>query len=161
MEIMQFAIAMEKDGEAYYREQAARNAGNALRVVFELLAKDEARHAQLLQNMQDDVAYELESDNALTKQISLFRGTEDFQSAVRELPDQAELYHAASEKERQSIELYGDLKNKAADGVSRELFGFLLREEQKHFTLLDELFRHVNRPKEWVEAAEFGVREEY
>ncbi len=161
MEIMQFAITMEKDGEQYYREQAARNGGGPLRVVFELLARDEARHAELLTRMQEDVAYELESDNALTEQMNLFSTAGDFQSAVEALPDQAELYHAAQEKERQSIELYDDLKNKAEDAVSRELFGFLLKEEQRHFTVLEEIFRHVNRPKEWVESAEFGIREEY
>jgi rubrerythrin len=161
MEIMQFAITMEKDGERYYLEQAARNKGNALRVVFELLARDEARHAELLTRMQEDVAYELESDNSLTEQMNLFSTAADFQSAVRDIPDQAELYHTAQKNERQSIELYDDLRSKAEDAVSRELFGFLLKEEQRHYTILEEIFRHVNRPNEWVESAEFGVREDY
>jgi len=161
MEIMQFAIAMEKDGEKYYLEQADKNGDNALSVVFRLLAADEARHADLLQRMQEDVAYELESDNRLTQQMDLFSNAEDFHAAVAAVPDQAELYQAAQEKERQSIELYGDLKNKASDDVSRALFAFLLKEEQKHFTILEEIFRHVNRPNEWVESAEFGIREEY
>ena len=161
MEVLQFAITMEKDGEQYYLTQAAKNEGNALSVVFKTLAGDEARHAELLQNMQDDVPIELEAENAVTRDMNLFSSADDYQSAVKALPDQAELYHAALAKEQQSIDLYTKLKTDAKDEVSSGIFGFLVKEEQRHFHILEEIFRHVNRPNEWVESAEFGVREEY
>ena len=161
MEIMQFAIGMEKDGEAYYRAQAEKNRDNALRTVFLALAADEARHADLLQRMAEDVPLELESDNDLQQHDDLFRLAADYQSPVAEAPEQAELYRAAMEMEQKSIDLYADLTQKAGDAVSGGIFGFLIKEEKRHFTILEELYRHVNRPNEWVEAAEFGVREEY
>ncbi len=161
MEIMQFAITMEKDGEQYYRTQAVKNKDNGLKVVFEMLARDEAKHAQLLQDMADDVPVELESDNSLEQQMDLFLKAPDFKSTVKELPDQAELYHAALEKEKQSIDLYTDLQGKITDAVSQGIFAFLVKEETRHYNIIEEIFRHVNRPNEWVESAEFGIREEY
>jgi rubrerythrin len=51
---------------------------------------------------------------------------------------------------------------KASDNdKDKELFEFLLREERKHLTLFDELVKMLTRPEEWVESAEFGLREDY
>jgi rubrerythrin len=161
MEILQFAIDMEKDGEKYYLDQAAKNEGNALRIVFRALAWDEAAHARLLQGMLNGKPGPLVSDGRLSAQMSLFRSDKSDQCALWGHTDQAEVYRTALEKERKSIDLYTGLRDKAKDDASRALFSFLVSEEQKHFDILEELFRHVNRPNEWVESAEFGIREEY
>ncbi|MCE5344295.1 MAG: ferritin family protein [Eubacteriales bacterium] len=161
MEIMQFAIGMEKDGEKYYREQAEKNKENALRIVFLGLASDENRHADLLQRMAEDLPYELESDNNLKDRDSLFKAVEDYQSSVKASPEQAEVYRTAMEMEQKSIDLYGDLQRKAEEPISSEVFTFLVKEETRHFNIMEGLFRFVNRPNDWVEAAEFGIREEY
>ncbi|HNW86946.1 MAG TPA: ferritin family protein [Candidatus Limiplasma sp.] len=161
MEILQYAITMEEDGEKYYREQAARNADNPLRVVFEALADDEARHASLIRSKADGVPFQLEAANSLSGKQNLFSIAKDFHSSVEELPNQLEAYHAALDKEQQSIDLYQGLLDKAEDDVSRGLFSFLVQEEKHHLEILDELFQHLNRPNNWVESAEFGVREEY
>ncbi|NLI22441.1 MAG: ferritin family protein [Clostridiales bacterium] len=161
MQILTFAIDMERDGETYYRRQAARCEGGALQTVFALLADEEAKHAEILTNVAGGLPYALEDHAALTRQMDLFRNAPDFQSSVRQLPDQAELYQASMEIEKKSIALYEALLGQATDDVSRRLFTFLVKEERDHYAIMEELYRHVNRPKDWVEAAEFGVREEY
>lgn len=161
MDILKFAVDMELDGERYYREQAARNQGNALQTVFESLAGDEAKHAALVQKKMEHLPYTLTGQEELTRQMSLFRQAKNFESSVKALPDQTEVYHAALDKEKQSVALYSDLRAKAEDAEARELFDFLVAEETNHMNILDELFTLVNRPNSWVEAAEFGVREEY
>ena len=161
MQILTFAIQMERDGEKYYQHQAARCEGNALQTVFTMLAAEEAKHAEILTSVAGGLPYALEDNAALTRQMDLFRNAPDFQSAVQQLPDQAELYLASMEIEQKSVALYEDLLRQATDDVSRKLFTFLVKEERDHYTIMEELYRHVNRPKEWVEAAEFGVREDY
>ena len=49
----------------------------------------------------------------------------------------------------------------AKDEQDKEVFRFLINEEEIHFNLLEELWSHLNRAEEWVESAEFGLREEY
>jgi len=161
MEILQFAIAMELDGEKYYLQQAKKNEGNALKTVFLSLSQDEAKHARLLQNRAEGQPYDLVSHDDLTEPLSLFYKSEDFKSAVKELPSQTDLYQAALDMEKKSIDLYGDLHSKATDNAAKELFAFLVGEEQHHYAVIDELYHYVNRPNEWVESAEFGVREDY
>ena len=161
MEILQFAIAMELDGEKYYSAQAAKNEGNPLQTVFRSLAKDEAKHAMLLQSKVDSTPYTLVDHDDLTGQLSLFYQSDDFKNAVEALPDQVEVYMTALDLEKKSIDLYTDMYGKASDNEAKELFNFLIEEEKHHFAVIEELYHHVNRPNEWVESAEFGVREEY
>lgn len=161
MNVFEFAVNMEKDGEKYYLEQAERNGDNPLAVVFRRLAADETKHAQVIRDKIDGKPYELKNEDDLSAEMDLFLHEKDFQSSVKELPDQVELYHTALEKEQQSIDLYTDLLAKAEDETERRLFAFLVQEEQKHHSILEEMYRYVNRPNEWVESAEFGIREEY
>ena len=53
MDIYEFALQMEKDGEDYYRDQAL-NAGNkGLKNIFTFLADAEAHHYNILKKMKD------------------------------------------------------------------------------------------------------------
>lgn len=160
MDMLQFAIDMELDGERYYREQAARNEANPLRVVFESLALDEARHAQALIGKRDGKPYTL-TQSGQGAPRNPFADAADYIASVREQPDQPELYHTAMTMEEKSIELYTGLSAQAADGQTKALFDYLVGEETAHKALLDEIYHHVNRPNEWVESAEFGTREDY
>ena len=161
MDVLQFALEMEQEGERYYGEQAAAFAGTPLQTVFDLLAKDEAKHADILRGKMDGTAYELKVNEQLSSRESLFSGMKDYKPLAKEKPDQAELYHAAMELEQRSIDLYTELRAKAADEKTETLFDFLVQEETRHHQILEDMFRFVNRPNEWVEAAEFGLREEY
>ena len=161
MDVLQFALDMELEGERYYNSQAAMFAKTPLKAVFDLLAKDEAKHADILRSKMDGTPYELKADAQLTNRQSLFSGLKDYKPLVEELPDQATLYHAALDIEQRSITLYTELHAKAADEKTKALFDFLVQEETRHHQILDDMFRFVNRPNEWVESAEFGVREEY
>jgi rubrerythrin len=161
MDILQFAIDMELDGERYYREQAIGNEGNSLAVVFATLAEDEARHAKLLISKRDGQPYTLtQREKPLTVQ-NVFAGAADFQASVKELPDQPELYQTAQAMEQRSIDLYRAMQGKAENAAEAELLAFLIGEEKEHDRILTELYHYANRPREWVESAEFGVREEY
>ena len=43
----------------------------------------------------------------------------------------------------------------------KKMFLFLIEQEKKHRLLFDELITMLLKPDEWVESAEFGIREEY
>lgn len=161
METWQFAIEMELDGERYYREQASRNAENPLKTIFETLAEDEARHAKLLIGRRDSQPYALTARETPLSVENVFAGVRDYQASVKELPDQPELYLAAQAMEQRSIDLYRALLPKAENDAEAELLTFLIGEETEHNRILTDLYHFVNRPNEWVESAEFGVREEY
>ena len=67
----------------------------------------------------------------------------------------------ALQMEKDSIELYQKFFKEAGDEQTKKLFGYLIRQEENHFEIFDNLITLVERPEEWVEDAEFGPREEY
>ena len=160
MDALKFAIQMENDGEAYYLDQMKKNEGNSLRQIFEMLAREEAKHASILLSVSKGLPYELAS-GADESRKNLFAQATDFASEIKLLPEQADLYNAAVEMEQKSVDLYTEMQAQATDPLMQKLFSFLIKEEQDHQTVMEELFRFVNRPNDWVESAEFGVREDY
>lgn len=161
MNSLEFAIRMELDGEKYYKEQAEINKDNGLSAVFLNLAEDEENHARILQNMFNELAFELQDNNTLDQSKNVFKGLGNFENKIWELPKQVDLYRAALEKEKESIELYSKLLGLATDGHEKECFQYLVNQEEDHFAILEELILLASHPEEWVESAEFGIRKRY
>jgi rubrerythrin len=158
MDVLKFAIDMELEGEKYYREQAGKNSKNGLGAVFTALADDERGHAKLLTDKAKGLSYEAKASGKSPAQ-NVFDGLGDFKLDTKSNPEQADLYWMALEKEKQSIELYRDLLSKSE--TDKGLYEFLIAQEEAHYKIMEDIARMVNRPNEWVESAEFGVREEY
>lgn len=161
MNSIEFAINMEIDGEKYYREQAEFNKDNSLNGVFLLLAEDENGHAKLLQNELKKMTYELSDNETPANVNNVFKDKGAFKNRFEEIPNQLDVYRMALQMEKDSIALYEKLLNEATDEQTKKLFGYLVKQEENHFKIFDNLITLVERPEEWVEDAEFGPREEY
>jgi rubrerythrin len=158
MDTLEFAINMENDGVKYYTEQAAKNQGNRLNVVFQWLANDERNHAEILTNKMKGLSYDLKSPVHSTIK-NVFTGLADFKAQIGLIPTQLDVYREAQEIEQKSIDLYKKLLAEAVEG--KEIFQYLIEQEEGHYKIFEEIITMVMRPNEWVEFAEFGVREPY
>ena len=79
----------------------------------------------------------------------------------KETLSQLDFYRAATEMEQKSIDLYTGFLKEVEKDADKELFSYLIKQEQQHYNILDELSIMLRRAEEWVESAEFGDREEY
>jgi rubrerythrin len=161
MNSLVFAINTELEGAKYYREQAELNKANELSTVFLLLAKDEETHAEVLQNKLNKFSCVLKNNNTMANVKNIFKGIGNYKEKTIAFPKQIDLYRMALDKEKQSIKLYNEFLSEAIDDMDKQLFSYLVRQETDHLTIIDNLIMFVNRPGEWVESAEFGIREEY
>lgn len=158
MDILEFAINMELEGSKYYTEQSENNKDNSLFIVFNKLAEDEAKHAEIIRNKKEDAKYSPKTSDSVSLD-DIFADKAQKISDIKATPEQLDAYLFALEKEKESIALYNELFQKLED--DRELFKFLIAEEEKHFKLLSDIVALLSHPKDWVESAEFGVREDY
>lgn len=161
MEILDLALSMELDLEKFYREQAELNISNSLKVVFTMLANEEENHAKIIKANADKLTLALEDSNILSDVQSIFKNMADFTSDIRDLPNQLDTYRMALEKEEQSLKFYQDLYADATEEQSKTVFQYLMKQEDKHCVILEELVKLVTRPDEWIESADFGEREDY
>ena len=161
MNYIEFAIQMEIDGENYYKDQAGKNKGNPLEKVFLDLAADEKKHAELVRNYADAVDYKLDDDNAYVEFQNVFKAEPDFKMEGKVDADQLDAYRLALKKEEESIYLYKKMKTEAENEKGKALFDYLIKQEEYHFRIFDEMVEHLRKAEEWVEDAEFGKRDTY
>ncbi len=158
MNIFEFAINMELEGNKYYTQQAKANEGNELFEVFMKLANDEKKHAELIGEMKDGKKYSAAKVKKSEAQ-NVFSDKEKSISEIKVTPEQLDVYRFALDKEKESIELYTELMEKS-DNESAA-YQFLIAEETKHFEIVSTLVKLLENSKQWVESAEFGTRKDY
>jgi len=161
MNSWKFAIDMELDGERYYKEQANINKDNSLNVVCLMLAEDEKKHAQILTDKMDKKSFQLIDAQTLSKAKNIFDGIGNIKIEDKEIASQLDFYRIATEKEKQSFDLYKEYLFKAVGSEEKELFEYLIKQEENHYEVLDNMASLLIKPEEWVENAEFGIRKEY
>lgn len=157
---LELAIQLEIEGQKYYLEQANKNKDNELFKVFNLLADAEKEHEKLLRKRLNDEDYVLDNSN-IDKIKEVFNGLKNFDVKNTFKTTQLDVYRLAVDIEEKSIKLYQDMLKEADNDKDKELLKFLINEENQHLILFEEFVKMVSRPEEWVESAEFGLREDY
>lgn len=166
MNIFDFALKMELDGEKYYRDFAGKTKDDDLKKVLIGLAEDEKRHYEIIQLAQNQTFKFIQADPALAKIKNVFAdNTElvgDKKAIIAKLKDeQFDYYQAALVKENQSVELYQKLKETVDDPDGKAICEKLIHEEEKHVEVLDNIIEMLNHVNDWVESAEFNHQDNY
>ena len=166
MNIFEYAMTFELDGESYYREIAQQNAGTALAGVFDRLAGSEHRHYEVLQTMRDQAdeataAVELNAD--AENIFSELKAQAGSPLVVKDATDPVvAAYRKAQELEQGSMDYYTAKAEEVSSPGGRKLLLELADEEKKHYWILDNIVKHVSRPDfGWIEFAEWSHQEEY
>lgn len=168
MNIFEFALKMESDGEKYYRDQAAKTKYADLKKVLEGLAEDEHRHYEIIKAAQNQTFNHIEDNPSLSSLQNVFTISKDKnfimknEESIAKLKDeQIDVYRAALTKEKESVELYKKLKEESARQEETKIFEKLMHEEEKHVEVLDDIIEMLNNVNDWVEAAEFNHKDIY
>ena len=159
MDVYEFAIKMEQDGEQFYRRAASQTRDQGIKRIFNLLADDEGKHAGTVRQMQQAAPVQMAETAILTDAKNVFAQMQG-QPFSLERP-QIDVYRQAQEIERKSIEFYENKATQVVDPAHRALFGKIAEEERRHFFLLEHIIDFLARPEMWLENAEFNHLEEY
>ena len=161
MDILKTAIEMEREGERFYLEQMDFNENYGIKAVCKLLAKEEAKHREILESKLEGKTVELK-DGDLNKYIKeIYPEDQQFEIEIKAQPEQFDLYRMAMEKEKESIHFYKSLLTKDQEEDVKKMLSFLITQEEKHYNLFDEMSQLLRRADEWVEDTRFGIRKEY
>jgi rubrerythrin len=161
MDVYDYALRLERDGEAYYRECAAKTAGVGLQRILLMLADAEAAHYAVFLRMKarEEVAI---PDSPLLDQVkNLFAEIRAREGVVGARTSEVELYRKALELERRSWEFYGEAADKAASPAEKLTFERIAVEERRHYRIVEGIVDFVSRPGQWLENAEWNHLEDY
>ena len=158
--IYDFAMQMEQDQENLYRRLAAGTAAPGVQRILNMLADDEAKHYQIVRQLKANApAPEMADTEILAGAKTIFAAMQGTEFDLEGL--QVEIYQQAQELEQKSRDFYIEKASEAQDASHKELWRKLADEEQRHAFLLDHMIEFVNRPRTWIEDAEFNHLEAY
>jgi rubrerythrin len=166
MDVFQFAMQMEEDGRAYY-EKMARQTGNAtVKDILEELALDEVKHYNIFKKFsQGDFSgadeLQLSGTKVLQNAKNVFQKLAGSKHEFSFASDVRSTWIEAQKIEKKSEDFYREKSEGAEnDGVKKTL-NLIADEEHKHWTLIEHVLQFLDRPKQWLEDAEWNNLDEY
>lgn len=160
MNILIYAMQMEKDGEEYYYQLAEKAPNKGLRAIFEMLALEETKHYKALEKMKTDRP-DLAETTVLSDAKNVFAQIKESGESFNFDIGQVELYRKAQELEQKSVDFYSEKAGEVEHEFQKEILLKLAEEERKHFALLESIIEFISRPQTWLENAEFCHLDEY
>lgn len=160
MDIFDFALKMEKDGEDFYRKIAAKTNNKGLQKIVTMLANEEVKHYQAIESMKQD-KYQMAQTTILDDARNIFVEMKEQKQEFEPDHDQVKLYEKAQEIEKKSQDFYNEKAQQADSDEQKKLFVDLAKEEEKHYFLLENIIKFVSTPKQWLEDAEWYHLEDY
>ena len=160
MNIFEYAMQMEKDGENFYRSLIQKTSNIGIKTILTMLADDEVKHYNTISRMRTakpQMARTTILDDAKNIFIQLRKSDEEFDVDL----GQVELYKKAQDIETASRNFYMEKAYQVEKQYQKQLFLRLAEEEKRHYFLLDNIIEFVSRPQYWLENAEFCHLEEY
>lgn len=159
IDIYKFAMQMERDGERFYRNLAGESSNQGMARILTALADDEAKHYRIVKEMAEDVEPDIVVTTVLTDARNVFAQMQGTSFDLSGL--QVDVYRQAQEIERQSRAFYEEKADQVSTPAAKAILLQIADEEQRHFFLLDQIIEFMNRPRTWMENAEFNHLEEY
>ena len=159
MDIYEFAMQMERDGERFYRNLAEGSSSRGMSRILTSLADDEAKHYVIVKEMAEGVEPDMDKTTILADAKNVFAQMQGTSLDLGGL--QVEVYRQAQEIERQSREFYEEQAAQATRASTRTIMLKIADEEQRHYFLLDQIIEFLDRPTTWIEDAEFNHLDNY
>lgn len=160
MDIYDYAMQMEKDGENYYHELERATTNKGLKSILGMLVSAEVQHYKLFQNMKLHQKVSVPDTPLLADVKNIFqrmREQKDFSVDV----SQTELYKKAQGIEVKSRAFYLEQAGKVPDPSQKEAFERIAAEEQRHYIVVENILNFISRPESWLEDAEWYHLEDY
>jgi rubrerythrin len=161
MDIFEYAMQMEKDGEDFYREVAQQSPNRGIKAILTMLADEEVRHYNVIEKMKSAEPVQLAESSVLTDAKNVFAQLKESGEKFTSETNQIRLYKKALDIEKKSQDFYMEKAGEVSDENTKELFLRLAQEEQKHYVLVENIIDFLSRPDTWLENAEFYHLDEY
>ena len=160
MDIYDYAMKMERDGEDLYRELAGRTVNKGLQSILIMLADAEVRHYKLFQNMKNNNKVAMADISILNDVKNVFVKMKEEKSFEVDV-SQIELYRKAQGVEKMTQDFYEEKAGEIKDKSEAVIFLKIANEEKRHYFILENIINFVNKPSSWLENPEWFHMEEY
>jgi rubrerythrin len=167
MDIYEYAMQMEKDGENYYRQLMQKCKNTGLKNIFAMLADDEVKHYEFIEQLRLKSGQpQVENTRLLEKVKNIFIQMKDDkqeQDPQVDTTEETNAYRKARDIEEMSRNFYLEKAEEVKDEQAKSLLKKLAKEEEKHLHIMENIVEFVSRaePGKWLENSEWHHLETY
>ncbi|MDR4508009.1 MAG: ferritin family protein [Candidatus Brocadiaceae bacterium] len=161
MDIFEFALQMEKDGEKYYRDLVLKVDNIGLKNVLSMLADAEVKHYEILQRLKENETVQISDVSVLSDVKNIFTKMKEEKDISGLDSSLREVYENALEIEKKSQEFYKEKAEEVHEQSQREILLKIAEEEKHHCIILENIINFVSQPARWLENAEWYHMDEY
>ncbi|WP_419763677.1 MAG: ferritin-like domain-containing protein [Arcobacter sp.] len=155
MNVYEYAMKVEKEGEAYYREMVSKAQNPGLKRIFTMLADEEVKHYNIFKNMMKKEDIDLEKLDLITDTKTIFQTLTQEKDNIDLDKEQIQFYKDAIVREENSKNFYAQKAEELESITEKSIFLQIAAEEVKHKKVLEEIVSFLEEPADWVASAEF------
>lgn len=159
MQIFDFVMKMEKDGEAYYRNLAEKVSDEGVAKILLMMADDEVKHYKIFEGMKKGNP-DMPETAVLKNAKNVFQAMKD-QKKFNFDGSERDALAKAHEVEMHSEKFYLEKVDEVDSVEHKDLFRRIAGEERRHAHLLDYMMEFISRPESWIDDAEFTNLDDY
>ncbi len=159
MDIITFAIQMEKDGQAFYEKAASAASTTEIKEIFQYLADEEKRHCAFFKKMADGeitTAIEALKGGSLKTTKNVFVQLIEENKAASFGDDVRATWVEALKFEERAVQLYTEEAEKEPDADRKTLLNRIADEERNHVYLIDNILTFMADPQTFVDSKQYG-----
>lgn len=158
MNIYEYAMQLELDGERYYRDLAEKMDEAGLKNIFVMLAEEEVKHFIIFEKMNKQQSFAAQHPTNLIKNtISSFHKMREENPNFYFSQQYIDSFKSALRTEQNSYQFYLEKGNMLEEGEQKEAFLRIAEEEKDHMILLQNLLMFVMDPHQWIESHELKM----
>ncbi len=160
MDIIEFALKMERDGIAFYEKQAAATDDPDLKGILETLAEEEERHYRFFKTFKDNPDQAPSADTfaapgAVGRVQNIFEKMSRDTEKRRFGDDARSVWTEALRIEERAVEFYTGKAAEESDPDRKRLLERIAEEEKNHIHMIDGVLIYLKDPATFAQSAAF------
>lgn len=161
MNMIEYALKMEKNGETYYRELASKAGNKDIEEIFIMLAEAEAKHYESFLQLKNEQDIMTTEEDLFPQIKNIFQRMSQEKPSINVQQSQIDAYAKARHIEKESRDFYLKEYEKISDPIEKELCLKIADEEHQHYIILDNIINFMSSPDTWLEDAEWHHMDTY
>ncbi len=164
MNVFDYAMKMETDGRDFYLEHAEKVTTPELKQILLQLADDELKHFNIFKAMRDRGTAEYQEGQKtliLETVKNIFETMRKQKMEFTFAAGAVQIWKEAREVEKNTETFYREKAKEMDNESHKHIWNRIADEEHRHWITLENVIQFLDRPKHWLEDAEWSHLEEY
>ncbi len=161
MNVIDFAIRMEEEHQAYYEKLVAATPIAGLKTIFSMLAGLEQEHHGVMEALKKERKGTRTDSKVLDRVKRIFGDLLAERGALATIKTDLDAYRYALKLEADSVRFYEEMAQKEQSPAIRKLLLQIAEEEKHHFNIVENICDFVATPNTFLAWGEFSNLKEF